>query len=158
MKKKNSIAISVFGYKNKEKYPINISKKCYEKKLTDLLLIGEEAKHTMFSSMSLIHLCMIKHYIMEENFSVVIVYNFSVRRKYFNEKNDEDDEGFENCTKYWICDNGHVDADFKVRDHCHNTEKYGGSAHRCCNINVKLNCEILILFHNLKDYDLYFII
>ena len=78
LEKKNSIAISVFGYKNKEKYPINISKKCCEKKLADLLLIGEEAKHTMFSSKILIHLCMIKHYIMEENFSVVIVYNFSV--------------------------------------------------------------------------------
>ena len=29
----------------------------------------------------------------------------------------EDDEDFENFTKYWICDN--VEGDFKVRDHCH---------------------------------------
>ena len=30
-KKKNSIYVSVFGYKNKEKVPINVSKKCKEK-------------------------------------------------------------------------------------------------------------------------------
>ena len=27
----------------------------------------------------------------------------------------------------------------KIRDHCHITGKYRGSAHRDCNINVKLN-------------------
>ena len=25
---------------------------------------------------------------------------------------------FENSTKCWICDNGYVDGDVKVRDHC----------------------------------------
>ena len=43
-KKKNSIGISVFGYGNKEKYPICVSKKCCEEKHVDLLLIGEEGK------------------------------------------------------------------------------------------------------------------
>ena len=33
--------------------------------------------------------------------------------------------------------------DVKVRDHCHITGKYRDSAHRDCNINVKLNsCSI----------------
>ena len=41
--KRNSIGISVFGYKNKEKHPIYISKKCEEEHV-DLLLIGKEAK------------------------------------------------------------------------------------------------------------------
>ena len=31
------------------------------------------------------------------------------------------------------------------------------SAHRDCNINLKLNDKILIVFHNLKDYDCHFI-
>ena len=31
IEKKNSIGISVFRYKNKEKHPINVSKKCEEK-------------------------------------------------------------------------------------------------------------------------------
>ena len=33
---------------------------------------------------------------------------------------------------------------------CHTTEKYRGFAHRDCNINVKLNHKIPIVFHNLK--------
>ena len=44
MEKKNSIDISVFGYENKEKHPTCMSKKCYEEKHVDPLLIGEEDK------------------------------------------------------------------------------------------------------------------
>ena len=50
--------------------------------------------------------------------------------------------------KCWICDNDYVDNDVKVRDHCHITGKYGGSAYRDCNINVKLNHKIMT--HNLN--------
>ena len=42
---------------------------------------------------------------------------------------------------------------FKVRNHCHITGKYRGSAHTDCNINVKLNRKIPAVFHNLKSYD-----
>ena len=42
IKKKNSIGTSVFGYENKEKHPIYVSKKCCEKKHVDLLLTGKE--------------------------------------------------------------------------------------------------------------------
>ena len=46
LEKKNYIGISVFGYENKVKYPIYVSKKCCEDKHVDLLLIGEgEKKH-----------------------------------------------------------------------------------------------------------------
>ena len=65
----------------------------------------------------------------------------------------KDNEDFENSTKYWICDNAHVDGDVKVRDHCHITVKYRGSKHRDCNINVKLNHKIPVTFHKLKNYD-----
>ena len=44
IEKKNSIGISVFGYENKEKHSIYVSKKCYEEKHVDLLLIGEEGR------------------------------------------------------------------------------------------------------------------
>ena len=44
MKKKNYIGISVFGYKNKEKCPGYVSKKCCEEKHVDLLLIQKEDK------------------------------------------------------------------------------------------------------------------
>ena len=46
--KKNSITISVFGYENKEKYPIFISEKCWEETYADLLLIGEGEKHCSY--------------------------------------------------------------------------------------------------------------
>ena len=35
----------------------------------------------------------------------------------------------------------------------HTTGKYRGSIHRDCNINVKLNHKIPVVFHNLKNYD-----
>ena len=69
----------------------------------------------------------------------------------------EDNEDFKNTTKCWICDNDYVDNDVKVRDYCHITGTYGGSAHRDCNINLKLNI-IPVVFHNLKNYDSHIII
>ena len=44
IEKKNSISISDFGYENKKKRPIYVSKKCCEEKHIVLLLIGEERK------------------------------------------------------------------------------------------------------------------
>ena len=43
----------------------------------------------------------------------------------------------------------------KVRDHCHMTGKYRGSAHINCNSNAKLNHKIPIVFHNQKNYELH---
>ena len=51
----------------------------------------------------------------------------------------------------------YIDNNFKVRDHCHITEKYRGSAHRDYNINLKLNHKIFVVFHNVKNYDSYLI-
>ena len=65
----------------------------------------------------------------------------------------KDKEDFEKSTKCWICDNDYIDTDVKVRDHCHVTRKYRGSARRDCNINVKLNHKIPVVFHNLKNSD-----
>ena len=52
-----------------------------------------------------------------------------------------------------ICPNVQVEGDVKVEDHFHITGKYRVSAHRNCNINVKLNHKIPVGFHNLKNYD-----
>ena len=65
----------------------------------------------------------------------------------------EDNEDFKNSTKCWICDNDYVDNDVTVRDHCHITEKYRGTAHRDCNINLKLNDKIRVVFHSIKKFD-----
>ena len=77
-------------------------------------------------------------------------------KKYFNKRlvmTKKDNKDFENSTKCWICDNVYIDNDVKVRVHCHITGKCRGSAHRDCNINVKLNHKIPVVFHNLKNYD-----
>ena len=41
LEKKNVMGISVFGYDNKEKHPIYVSKECCEEKHVDLLLIKD---------------------------------------------------------------------------------------------------------------------
>ena len=64
-----------------------------------------------------------------------------------------DNKYFENSTKCRICDNDYIDSDVKVRDYCHITGKYRGSAHGDFNINVKLNQKFPVIFHNLKNYD-----
>ena len=54
----------------------------------------------------------------------------------------EDNEDFENSTKCCIYDNDYIDGDVKITDHFNITRKCRGSAHRDCNINVKLNYQI----------------
>ena len=65
----------------------------------------------------------------------------------------EDNKSFENSTKCWICDNYYIDNDVKVRNHCHRD-----SAHRDCNVNLKLNHKILLKFRSLNICDSRFII
>ena len=45
----------------------------------------------------------------------------------------------------------------KVRDHCRITGKHRGCVHRDCNINLRLNHKISVVFHNIKNYDSHFI-
>ena len=62
-------------------------------------------------------------------------YCSGVMKKHFNKElvmTKEDNEDFEKSTKCWVCDKDYIDDDVKVRDHCHITGKYRGSAHRDC--------------------------
>ena len=69
LEKKNYIGISVFGYENKVKYPIYVSKKCCEDKHVDLLLIGEGEK---------------KHYVLIKDFNTFMYdHTLRCRRKHF---------------------------------------------------------------------------
>ena len=88
-------------------------------------------------------------------------YCSEVMKKHFNKEHvkiKEDSEDFKNSTKCWICNNDYIDNDIKVRDHCHITGKYRGSVHKGCNINLKLNHKVPIIFHDLKGHDSYLII
>ena len=45
----------------------------------------------------------------------------------------------------------------KVKDHCHYTGKFRGTAHSKCNLNYKVPKDITIIIHN-ASYDTHFII
>ena len=88
-------------------------------------------------------------------------YCSDVTKKHFNKEvvmTKEDNEDFKNSNKWWICDNDYVDNDVKVGDNCHITGKYRGSVCRHCNINLKLNHKIPIVFYNLKNYNSHLIV
>ena len=76
------IGISVFGYENKEKHSIYISKKCCEEKHVDLLLIGEEGKR-QYVFIKDFNIFMHDHTLHSgKNIFVVIVYKLLVQKKY----------------------------------------------------------------------------
>ena len=73
----------------------------------------------------------------------------------------EDDEMcFKLMDKCDICGEKYTDKDVHVRDHCHITGKFRGSAHQECNPKLRIKPEshkILVIFHNLRGYDSNFI-
>ena len=77
-------------------------------------------------------------------------------KKHFNKNfvmSAEDGERFQLSNKCWIWDKVSDVGDDKVRDYCHLTEKYRGSAHWSCNVNLKLTEKVPVIFHNLRGYD-----
>ena len=73
----------------------------------------------------------------------------------------EDEEAFRKATHCHICEKKYKVDDEPVRDHCHVTGKYRGSAHQTCNLKLQVSPEkikILVIFHNLKGFDSHFII
>ena len=83
IERKNSIGISVFGYENKKKYPIYVSKKCCEDKYVDLLLVEERGKnyHVLIKDFNRF-MYDYTSYIVEENIFAVIVYKILEQKKY----------------------------------------------------------------------------
>ena len=76
------------------------------------------------------------------------------------EMTNEDKESFRLAKECHICKIPYgANDNFNniVRDHCHVTGKYRGSAHEFCNLNFQLTDKIPVVFHNLKGYDSHFI-
>ena len=92
-----------------------------------------------------------------------VKYCKKVMKKEFNKplKMTKDDENkFKKAEECHICNKKYTDEDTKVRDHCHITGKYRGSAHQECNLKLRVNPERLkipVIFHNLRGYDSHFI-
>ena len=66
---------------------------------------------------------------------------------------EEEEHLFQQSNYCWIYKKIIDNEDEKVRDHCHITGKFKGSAHWDCNINFQLTKKIPVIFHNLKGYD-----
>ena len=87
----------------------------------------------------------------------------SIMKKYFNkplEMTEENEIDFQKATKCYICDQQYTDKDIRVRDHCHITGEFRGSAHQDCNLKLQIKPETIkipVLFHNLRGYDSHFI-
>ena len=87
----------------------------------------------------------------------------SIIKKHFNkplEMTEENEIDFQKATKCHICDQQYTDKDIRVRDHCHITGEFRGSAHQDCNLKLRIKpatIKIPVLFHNLRGYDSHFI-
>ena len=121
---------------------------CYDDKYSQPLKIyrGEKAVYTFLE------------YMLDE-----VKYCKKVIKKEFNKPlkmTKEDEKEFNKAEECHICNIKYNDDDIKVRDHCHITGKYRGSAHQECNLKLKVNPEevkIPVIFHNLRGYDSHFI-
>ena len=69
----------------------------------------------------------------------------------------DDEEKFQKADECHICEQKYNEKDVRVRDHCHITGKYRGSAHQDCNLNFQITDKIPVIFHNLRGYDSHFI-
>ena len=73
---------------------------------------------------------------------------------------ENDEMCFKLMEKCRICDKKYTDKDVSVRDHCHITGKFRGSAHQECNLKLRIkpeNLKIPVILHNLRGYDSHFI-
>ena len=121
---------------------------CYDDKYTQPMKIyrGEKAVYTFLE------------YMLDE-----VKYCKRIIKKEFNKPlnmTKENEEEFQKADECHICNKKYTADDIRVRDHCHITGKYRGSAHQECNLQLRLNpdkIKIPVIFHNLRGYDSHFI-
>ena len=93
-----------------------------------------------------------------------VKYCKAVVKKHFNKPllvmTEDDEQCFKTMDGCHICGEKYTDKDVRVRDHCHITGKFRGSAHQECNLKLRIEPEdikIPVIFHNLCGYDSHFI-
>ena len=92
-----------------------------------------------------------------------VKYCKTVIKKHFNKPlvmTEDDEMCFKLMDKCHICGEIYTDKDVRIRDHCHITGKFRGSAHQECNLKLRIkpeNIKIPVIFHNLRGYDSHFI-
>ena len=102
-------------------------------------------------------------YIFMEQMLEEVKYCKDIIRRKFNKPlvmTEDDQMCFKLMDKCYICGEKYTDKDVRVRDHCHITGKFRGSAHRDCNLQLRITPEeikIPVIFHNLRGYDSHFL-
>ena len=92
-----------------------------------------------------------------------VEYCKAVIKKRFNKPlvmTENDEARFRTMDGCHICGEKYTDKDVRVRDNCHITGKFRGSAHQECNLKLRIKPEgfkIPVIFHNLRGYDSHFI-
>ena len=92
-----------------------------------------------------------------------VEYCKTVIKKHFNKPlvmTEVDERHFKTMDGCHICGEKYTDKDVRIRDHCHITGKFRGSAHQECNLKLRIkpeNLKIPVIFHNLRGYDSHFI-
>ena len=92
-----------------------------------------------------------------------VEYCKAVIKKRFNKPlvmTEVDEQHFKTMDGCHICGEKYTGKDVRVRDHCHITGKFRGSAHQECNLKLRIkpeNLKIPVIFHNLRGYDSHFI-
>ena len=88
-----------------------------------------------------------------------VEYCTAVIKKHFNKPlvvTEVDEQHFKTMDGCHICGEKYTDKNVHVRDHCHITGKFRGSAHQECNLTLRIKPESLkipVIFHNLRGYD-----
>ena len=92
-----------------------------------------------------------------------VEYCKAVIKKHFNKPlvmTEVDEQHFKTMDGCQICGEKYTDKDVRVKDHCHITGEFRGSAHQECNLKLRIKPEdikIPVIFHNLHGYDSHFI-
>ena len=75
-----------------------------------------------------------------------VEYCKTVIKKHFNKPlvmTEDDEQHFKTMDGCHICGEKYTDKDVRVRDHCHITGKFRGSAHQECNLKLRIKPEAL---------------
>ena len=92
-----------------------------------------------------------------------VEYCKAVIKKHFNKPlvmTGVDEQNFKTMDGCHTCGGKYTDRDVRVRDHCHITRRFRGSAHQEFNLKLMIkpeNLKIPVIFHNLRGYNSHFI-
>ena len=92
-----------------------------------------------------------------------VEYCKNIIKRHFNKPlvmTEDDEQCFKTMDGCHICGEKYTDKDVRVRDHCHITGKFRGSANQECNLKLRIkpgDIKIPVIFHNLQGYDSHFI-